>query len=102
MNAENSRPAICICSLQIKLEDDSFVFIGSSSVSANSSMQVFDDADGMHEGDQHRGVDTKQLDNGIDQTLVPARVSGTTYPSLLLNFRLLLVLVAAVEPAVEN
>src|SRR5882724_9124501 len=30
MNAENSRSAICVCCLQIELENDSFVFIGSS------------------------------------------------------------------------
>jgi len=34
MNAENSRSAICICSSQIELENDSFVFIGFSFVSA--------------------------------------------------------------------
>src|SRR6266446_3275541 len=34
MNAQNSRSAICICSLQIELENDSFLLIGSSSASA--------------------------------------------------------------------
>src|SRR5712671_6335573 len=34
MNAQNSRSAICICSLQIELENDSFLLIGSSSDSA--------------------------------------------------------------------
>ena len=34
MNAENSRYAICVCSSQVELENDSFVSIGSSSVSA--------------------------------------------------------------------
>jgi hypothetical protein len=31
MNAANSRSAICVCCLQIELENDFFVFIGSSS-----------------------------------------------------------------------
>src|SRR5216683_3454821 len=37
MNAENSRSAISVCSLQMEVENDSLVFIGSSSVSAMPS-----------------------------------------------------------------
>ena len=85
MNAENSRSAICVCCLQIELENDS-LFIGSSSVSATPGTrsgdfiphvhQVSDDSDGVHKCDHTRGVDTKQLDDGIDHTFVSAGRSG--------------------------
>jgi hypothetical protein len=92
MNAENSRSAICICSLQIELEKDSFVSIGSSSVSAipgtrswftPQGHQVSDDSDGVHKCDHTRGVDRKQLDDGIDHTFVSAGGSETICPSFL-------------------
>jgi hypothetical protein len=72
--------------LRIELENDSFVFIGSSSVSAMPVSrrgafipqvhQVSDDSDGVHKCDHTRGVDTKQLDDGIDHTFVSAGGSG--------------------------
>jgi hypothetical protein len=91
MNAENSRSAICGCCLQIELENDSFVFIGSSSVSAilgtrsglsiSRCTRVSDDSDGVHKCDHTRGVDTKQSDDGIDHTFVSAGESETIFPS---------------------
>src|SRR5216683_352449 len=93
MNAENSRSAICICSLQMEVENDSLVFIGSSSVSAmpgtrsglSSPMctRFLIDSDGVHKCDDTRGVDSKQSDDGIDHTFVSAGGSGTLFPSLL-------------------
>ena len=38
--------------------------------------QVSDDSDGVHNCDHTRGVDTKQLDDGIDDTIVSAGRSG--------------------------
>jgi hypothetical protein len=68
MNAENSRSAICVCCLQIELENDSFVFIGA------------------YLCDHTRGVATKQLDHGIDHTFISGSESEAICPSFL--FRL--------------
>ncbi len=113
MNAENSRFAICICSLQIELENDSFAFIGSSSVPAMPGTrsgpfiphvhQVSDDSGGVHKCDHTRGVDTKQLDDGIDHTFVSAGGSETLFPSLsLLSFVPFDVYYVVVDPALQN
>ncbi len=66
--------------MQIELENDSFVFTGSSFVSAMPGttsgafipqvQQVSDDLDGVHKCDHTRGVDTEQLDDGVDHTFV--------------------------------
>ncbi len=45
--------------------------------------QVSDDSDGVHKCDHTRGVDTKQLDDGIDHTFVSAGGSETICPSFL-------------------
>ena len=96
MNAANSRSAICICSLQIELENDSFVSIAFSSVPAMPRTRsgafmpqvhrFLIDSDGVHKCDHTRGVDTKQLDDGIDPTFVSAGGSETLCP--FLPFRL--------------
>jgi hypothetical protein len=39
------------------------------------------DSDGVHKRDHTRGVDTKQLDDGIDHTFVSAGGSETLFPS---------------------
>ncbi len=93
MNAESSCSAIRVCSMQIELENDSFVFTGSSFVSAMPGttsgafipqvQQVSDDLDGVHKCDHTRGVDTKQLDDGVDHTFVSAGGSETICPSFL-------------------
>lgn len=93
MNAENSRSAICVCSLQIELENDSFVSIGSLSVSGMPGTrsgafipqvhQISDDSDGVHKCDYTSGVDTKQSDDGIDHTFISAGASETICPSFL-------------------
>jgi len=56
---------------------------GAFSLIRNSPMQVSDDADGVHKCDHTRGVDTKQLDDGIDHTFVSACGSETICPSFL-------------------
>jgi hypothetical protein len=49
--------------------------------------QVSDDSYGVHKGDHTRGVDTKQLDDGIDYTFVSAGRSGDALSvSSLLSF----------------
>jgi hypothetical protein len=80
MNAESSCSAIRVRSIQIELEIDSFAFTGSSYVSdmpgttsgafSAQVQQVSDDLDGVHKCDHTRGVDTKQLDDGVDHTFV--------------------------------
>ena len=45
--------------------------------------QVSDDSDGVHKSDHTRGVDTKQLDDGVDYTFVSAGESETICPSFL-------------------
>ena len=45
-------------------------------------MQVSDDSDGVHKCDHTRGVDTKQLDDGIDHTFVSTGEGETLCPSL--------------------
>jgi hypothetical protein len=49
--------------------------------------QVSDDSDGVHRCDQTRGIDTKQLDDGVDYTLVLAGGSETICPSFLLKLK---------------
>ena len=87
MNADNSRSAICVCSMQIELENDSFVFIGSSSVSgmpgtrsglsSPRSTRLSIESDGVHKCDHTRGIDTEQLDDGVDHTFVSSGGSET-------------------------
>jgi hypothetical protein len=60
MNAENSRYDICICCLQIELEND-FFRVHWILVWCNHT----------------RSVDTKQLDDGIEHTFVAAGGSET-------------------------
>jgi hypothetical protein len=108
MNAESSRSANCACSLQIELENDSFVSIGSSSISAmpgnrNGAFippgapwfevhRVSNDSDGAHTCDHTRGADRKQSDDGIDDTFVSARERASPFN----------VCYVVVDPALEN
>ena len=80
MNAENSRSAICVCSLQIELENDSFVFIAILVCFSYAGHQEWGfhphctefliDSDGVHKCDHTRSVEKKQLDDGIGETLL--------------------------------
>lgn len=82
MNDESSRSAICVCSLQIELENDSFVFIGSLCVSAALGIRsgtvipkctrFLIDTDSVHKRDHTRDANTKQLDDGVDHNFVSA------------------------------
>jgi hypothetical protein len=111
MNAENSRSAVCVCSLQIELENDFAVFIGSSVFSCAGHRewgfhphvhQASDDSNGVHKSDHTRGVDTKQLDDGIDHTFVSVCGSETLCPSFLFDLCPLDVCYVVVDPALEN
>jgi len=112
MNAENSRSAISVCSLQMEVENDSFVFIGSSSDSAMPSTrsgafithvhQVSDYSDGVRKCDHTRGVDTKQLDDGIDHTFVSAGGSERLSVFSHLSFAPFDVYYVVVDPALQN
>ena len=56
-----------------------------------------------HKCDHTRGVDTKQLDDGIDKTFVSAGGSETTFPSLsLLSFVSFDVYYVFVDPALQK
>jgi len=61
------------------------------------------DSDGVHKCDHTRGIDTKQLDDGIDHTFVSAGGSETICVRLFsLSFVHLDVCYVVVDPALEN
>jgi len=102
MNAENSRSAIRVCFLQIELKNESFVFIGSSSVSAMPGTRSGAFSIGVHKCDHTPGVDTKQLDDGIDHTFVSAARVRRSDRVCSLSFVPLDVHYVVVDPALEN
>jgi hypothetical protein len=62
--------------------------------------QVSDDSDGVHKCDHTRGVEKKQLDDGIDHSFVSAGGSETICQSFL--FKLCPACHVVVDPSLEN